>query len=132
MEKELLDKDNNNENQMNCDQKFDELLKKAIAYTVKEKRKNMKPYMTQSKLAEKADVNINSIVKIENARMCPTLATIFRISKALDYQSESEICRYIEEKFIKFKEMSKFNEYNELHENDLKKYEIPSRKNNVE
>lgn len=87
--------------------------------------------MSQGELAEKARVNINTIVEIEKARMCPTIIMIIRLSKALDYENEFEIFKYIEEKYNNLKIISSMEQYKEIHGNDFKKIKINSKSKNT-
>lgn len=112
-----------------------ELLQQALALTIKEKRATCTKPLSQSLLAERAQVGLNTIVQIEKARMWPSLYIIAKISIALEYQNEFEIFTYVEEKYLALKtlnaiEHSDFkNAYEEIHSNYFKSIPRKKRKN---
>ncbi|ELC8457863.1 helix-turn-helix transcriptional regulator, partial [Clostridium perfringens] len=104
----------------------DELLKQAIALTIKEKRSTCTKALSQGALAEKAEVHLNTILQIEKARMCPTISMLARLAIALEYGNEFEIFKYIEEKYLALKTLNDIksstlkNAYEEIHSNTFR------------
>lgn len=57
------------------------MLIKDIGNTVKERRKNLG--ITQAHLAELAEVNVNTIIRIENGKINPTIEILHKITEVL-------------------------------------------------
>ena len=54
---------------------------KELGNTIKERRKTLR--ITQAHLAELAGVNVNTIIRIENGRINPTIGIVNRIAEIL-------------------------------------------------
>ncbi len=57
------------------------MLIKDIGNTVKERRKTLG--ITQAHLAELAEVNVNTIIRIENGKINPTIEILHKITEVL-------------------------------------------------
>lgn len=60
------------------EQKFREIL----AFNIKVERLRLK--MTQESLAEKVDISVKHITKIESAKVTPSIYLVYKIANALD------------------------------------------------
>lgn len=60
----------------------------------------VKKNLTQEKVAEKANISLRQLVRIENKQSFPSLETKIQLFKALEI-SESEIIEYIIKNYIK-------------------------------
>lgn len=66
------------------------------------KKLRLEKNMTQQQVAEKANISLRQLVRIENKKSFPSLETKILIYKALNI-SESEIIEYIIKNYIKEK-----------------------------
>jgi transcriptional regulator with XRE-family HTH domain len=69
------------------------MLFKALGKTIKERRNTLG--ITQKHLAELAEVSVNSIIKIENGQMNPSIEIIDRIAEILGMELTLQVKKVI-------------------------------------
>ena len=65
------------------------MLIKELGKTIKERRKTLG--ITQAHLAELADVNVNTIIRIENDKISPTIEVLNKIAEVLGMELSLDI-----------------------------------------
>ena len=65
------------------------MLIKELGNTIKERRKTLR--ITQAHLAELAGVNVNTIIRIENGKINPTIRRVNRIAEILGMEFRLDV-----------------------------------------
>lgn len=81
------------ENALYSHQKHTIMLFKELGNTIKERRSTL--VITQKHLAELAEVSVNSIVKIENGKMNPSVEMVDRIAEILGMELTLQVKKVI-------------------------------------